>query len=189
MRKLIIWNVITLDGYFEGEKPWDLSFHELVWGPELEALSLSQLEEADMLVFGKDTYVGMASYWQSAQEEGNIADLMNSMPKVVCTTSLMKAEWHNTSIIRNAVSELKSMKEKGENPMYIFGSGKLSQSLLQAGMIDEIRICIAPVLLGRGTRLFAGDTVQHQLKLLESRPLLNGGVVLRYTMQNIISTS
>ena len=63
MKKLIMWNVVTLDGRFEGEQPWDLSFHELVWGPELEAVSIAQLAEASMLVFGENTYKGMADYW------------------------------------------------------------------------------------------------------------------------------
>ena len=67
MRKLIMWNVVTLDGRFEGEKAWDLSFHEQVWGPELEAFSISQLEEASTLVFGEHTYKGMAEYWPRAE--------------------------------------------------------------------------------------------------------------------------
>ena len=62
MRKLIMWNLITLDGYFEGVEKWDLSFHELVWGNELEAFSNEQLKSADMLIFGEATYKGMADY-------------------------------------------------------------------------------------------------------------------------------
>ena len=75
MRKLIMWNVVTLDGYFEGEKNWDLSFHELVWGKELEEFSLTQLKSADMLVFGATTYKGMADYWTKA--EGEIVILLS----------------------------------------------------------------------------------------------------------------
>ena len=63
MRKLIMWNVITLDGYFEDSKPWDLEFHNLVWGDELEQLSIKQLNSASALVFGRNTYKGMAKYW------------------------------------------------------------------------------------------------------------------------------
>ncbi len=77
MRKLIMWNFITLDGYFEGDKNWDLSFHELVWGPELEKISIDQLKAADCLVFGRVTYEGMAAYWKT--EKGEIADLMNEI--------------------------------------------------------------------------------------------------------------
>ncbi len=178
MRKLIIWNVITLDGCFEGEKPWDLSFHGLVWGPELQALSLEQLQEADMLVFGKNTYKGMADYWPNAQEKE--ATLMNSIAKVVCSSSLDKADWNNTTILRDAITELKHLKEEGDKPMYIFGSGTLCQALLNAGMIDEIRLCVAPIILGKGHRLFTGEYTTRNLKLLESRRLQNDGVILRY---------
>lgn len=182
MRKIIIWNIITLDGRFEGEKPWDLSFHELVWGSELQALSIEQLQEADMLVFGENTYKGMADYWPNAKE--NEAELMNSISKVVCSPTLEKAEWANTTIIRDAVRELQLLKEQGDKPMYIFGSGKLSESLMNAGMIDEIRLCIAPIILGKGRRLFTDKHTTQNLKLLESRPLQTGGVILRYEVNN-----
>lgn len=186
MRKLIIWNVITLDGCFEGEKPWDLSFHGLVWGPELQALSLEQLQEADMLVFGKNTYKGMAEYWPIAKEEGEVTALMNGIAKVVCSSSLEKAEWNNTTIIRDAIPELKLLKKQGTKPMYIFGSGKLTESLLNAGIIDEIRLCIAPIVLGKGRRLFTDENTARKLTLLESRSLQNGGVILRYEVSNEI---
>lgn len=182
MRKIIIWNVVTLDGYFEGEKPWDLSFHNLVWGPELEALSLEQLREADLLIFGKNTYKGMAEYWPTAKSEGEVTGLMNNIAKVVCSSSLEKAEWNNTTIIRDAISELKLLKEQGDKPMYIFGSGKLSQSLINAGLIDEIRLCIAPIILSKGSRLFTDQNAKQNLKLLDSKSLPNGGVIIRYQL-------
>ena len=184
MRKMIVWNVVTLDGRFEGETPWDLSFHRLVWGPELETLSLEQLREADMLVFGKNTYEGMAKYWPDAEAEGEVTALMNGITKVVCSESLERADWNNTTIIRDTVPELTRLKEQGDKPMYIFGSGKLIQSLMHAGSIDEIRLCIAPIVLGKGRRLFADEGATHALNLLESRPLQNGGVILRYEVNN-----
>lgn len=184
MRRIIVWNVVTLDGCFEGEKPWDLSFHGLVWGSELEALSLEQLREADMLVFGKNTYQGMAEYWPTAEAEGEVTALMNGIAKVVCSSSLEKAAWNNTTIVRDAAPELKRLKEQGDRPIYIFGSGKLVESLMNAGMIDEIRLCIAPIILGHGRRLFADGNTGRNLKLLESRPLQNGGVILRYGVNN-----
>jgi len=184
MRKIIVWNVVTLDGCFEGQKPWDLSFHSLVWGPELDAHILEQLQEADMLVFGENTYKGMAEYWTAAEAEGGVTALMNSIAKIVCSSSLEKAEWNNTTIVRDAVPELKRLKEQGDKPMYIFGSGKLIQSLMNAGVIDEIRLCVAPIILGKGRRLFTDENATHNLTLLESRSLQNGGVILRYEVNN-----
>lgn len=183
MTKIILWNIITLDGCFEGERPWDLSFHELIWGPELEAISSAQLKEAGLLVFGKQTYLGMAEYWQTAESEGEVTPLMNGIAKIVCSTTLETASWNNTTIVRDAVSELQLLKQQVEQPIYIFGSGKLAQSLMNHDLIDEIRLGVVPVVLGKGRRLFMDLAAEHKLKLLESRALRNGGVILRYVVK------
>ncbi len=176
-----MWNVVTLDGYFEGEKPWDLSFHHLVWGPELEALSLEQLSEADMIIFGANTYRGMASHWPNAEgEDAKVAPIMNTIRKIVCSSTIDKVEWNNTTIVRDAVKELSQIKKEGNGPMYIFGSATLCDSLMSAGVIDEVRLFVAPIILGKGRRLFVEMTPSHKLELLEAKPLSHGGVVLRY---------
>lgn len=181
MKKLIMWNVVTLDGRFEGEKPWDLSFHELVWGPELEAFSLKQLEEASMLVFGERTYVGMADYWPKAEgADLNVASYMNTIPKIVCSKTREKADWNNTTIVRDAVHEITELKKEDGGPLYVFGSGLLSEALMNAGLFDEIRLCVAPTLLGKGRHLFTDAFNPRALALLEARPLQSGGVLLRY---------
>lgn len=185
MRKLIMWNVVTLDGCFEGTAPWDLSFHELVWGPELEELSLSQLQEASMLVFGENTYKGMADYWQKADgADAKVAPLMNGIPKIVCSHTREKAEWNNTTVVHDAVVELTRLKAEEGGPMCVFGSGILSESLMNAGLYDEIRLCVAPTILGAGRHLFTDTNTPHKFSLLEAKPLSNGGVVLRYEVVN-----
>lgn len=178
MRKLIMWNVITLDGYFEGKKNWDLDFHELVWGKELEQFSIEQLKSADMLVFGGVTYEGMAKYWSNAKDE--IADHMNRIQKVVCSRSLKTADWNNTTIVRDAVAELPQLKQQGNGNMFVFGSSVLSDSLMKANLFDEYRLAIVPVILGKGRHLLNSGLNYQRLKLLESQPLSNGGVILRY---------
>lgn len=181
MRKLIMWNVITLDGYFEGEKNWDLSFHELVWGKELEEFSLTQLKSADMLVFGTTTYKGMAEYWTKAEEEiAEIAKFMNEIQKVVCSSTLKTADWNNSTIVKDAVAEIPKLKQQGNGDMYVFGSGYLSESLMKAELFDEFRLCIAPLFLGKGRLLFPYGIPNKKLKLLEARPLADGGIILRY---------
>ncbi|HBA61830.1 MAG TPA: riboflavin biosynthesis protein RibD [Elusimicrobia bacterium] len=181
MRKLIMWNLVTLDGYFEGEKNWDLSFHELVWGKELEEFSLAQLKSADMLVFGAATYKGMADYWTKAEgEEGEIAKFMNEVQKVVCSTTLKAADWNNTIVVKDAVAEIPELKQRGNGNMFVFGSGKLSESLIKAELFDELRLCVAPILLGNGRPLFNKGIPSNKFKLLEARPLTTGGVILRY---------
>ena len=100
--KLIVWNLMTLDGCFEGAEPWDLAFHELAWGPELRALSLEFGAGAQALVFGRKTYEGMAAYWPNAEEEGEIKSYMNALPKLVIASTGAR----NISGARTPLAEL-----------------------------------------------------------------------------------
>ena len=179
-----MWNVMTLDGYYEGAEPWDLAFHQTVWGDELEAFTLEQLDTADTIVYGANTYHGMAEYWQNAKDDPK-AEQLTTMPKVVCSTTIDTPEWENTTIVRDAVSELRHMKEQGDGTMFVFGSGKLSQSLMKADLFDEYRLCLAPVFLGHGTRLFAEGIPHRLLALREERRLQNGGVILMYVPRTV----
>lgn len=178
MRKLVMWNLITLDGLFEGERNWDLPWHEKLWGPELEQLSLEQLRSSDMLVFGRVTWEGMAAYWQTAK--GEIADYMNRLPKVVCSRTLALAEWNNSIIARDGVAEVARLKREGDRDMYVFGSAILSQDLMNAGLFDEYRLGIAPAIHGRGRRLFEDGLKPQGVRLVEARPLSTGCLLLRY---------
>jgi len=174
-----MWNVVTLDGYFEGAKPWDLDFHRTVYDKELEAYIIEQLGTAEMLVFGKNTYEGMADYWTKAEGEPE-TPYMNDLPKIVCSTTLDKADWNNTTIVKDAANEIAKLKQEGDGNMFVFGSGNLSASLMKAGLFDEYRLCVAPVFLGAGKRLFAEGLPYQKLELLEERRLQNGGVILMY---------
>ena len=181
MSRLVMWNLITLDGYFEGAKPWDLDFHNTVWGEELERLSIEQLHGADRLIFGRATYEGMAAYWQTAEGEGAVADLMNRLPKVVCSRTLEKADWANTTLVKgDAAAAVRDLKRQGDGFSFVFGSADLSATLAAADLFDEYRLCVAPVILGSGRTLFGRGLDTQKLKLLEARALSNGGVILRY---------
>ncbi len=179
MRKLIMWNIMTLDGYFEGDEHWNLSFHEVIWGKELEQLSIEQLHAADFLVFGRITYEGMAAYWKNAT--GEIADLMNEIPKLVFSRTLTSAEWNNTTLITtDATAEISKRKTEGNGDMYVFGSANLSETFINSQLFDEYRIGIAPVILGSGQPLFKRGIAYGNLTLLNTQQLATGGVVLRY---------
>ena len=185
MRKLIMWNVITLDGYFEGNQNWDLSFHNTIWGQELEKLSIEQLNSADYLVFGRVTYEGMAAYWTKAEGETaelEVAKLMNRIPKLVFSKTLKSAEWNNTKIIsENASAEIQKLKEEGGKDMYVFGSANLSETFIKDNLFDEYRIGIAPVILGSGRPLFRQGIAPKNLSLISTQQLLTGGVVVKYS--------
>ena len=182
MRKLIMWNLVSLDGFFEGAKSWDLGWHDSVWGEELERLSIDQLNSADTLLFGRATYEGMASYWPSAK--GEVADLMNQIRKVVFSRTLEKASWNNTRLVHgDAEEEVAKLKKQPGKDLLIFGSANLSTTLIRHRLIDEYRLCLAPIVLGRGTPLFKASSETMKLKLLETRPLKSGGIILRYEFE------
>lgn len=174
-----MWNLMTLDGYFEGRKSWDLDWHETVWGPELEQLSLEQSKSIGKVLFGRVTYEGMAGYWPT--QKGEIADFMNSVPKIVFSRTLATAGWKNTRLVReNAVEEVARLKRQPGKDLYLFGSANLASTLAQKGLIDEYRIALTPILLGGGNPLFKPGPERVKMKLLEARPLKSGAVVLRY---------
>lgn len=181
MRKLIGWNLMSLDGYFEGETPWDLSFHLTAWGEDLRQYALSLGEETDFIVFGRKTYEGMAAYWPEATDEPEIKAYMNAKPKGVASRSLSEAEWNNTRVLADAVLELRAIKAEPGKTIFVFGSAELQHALLEAGLMDEIRVCLAPVLLGKGNPLFKAGS-EKRLKLLEARPIDTGAVILRYAV-------
>ncbi|MCZ4090411.1 dihydrofolate reductase family protein [Sinorhizobium psoraleae] len=180
MGKVIVWNLVTLDGYFEGTKKWDLDFHNRAWGPELEALSLEFGAKAQALVFGRVTYEGMAAYWPTAEGEGRVKTYMNALPKIVASRTMEKADWNNSRVVRDATVELRRLKDESEKNLYIFGSADLVASLLPENVVDEIMLCLVPVQLGDGTRFFKKAEEARPFSLLEARPLSNGGVILRY---------
>lgn len=157
-----------------------MPFHEVVWGPELEKISIEQLNSADYLVFGRVTYEGMTAYWTKA--EGEIAELMNNIPKLVFSKTLQSADWFNTTLIsENASSEIMKLKEQDGKGIYVFGSANLSETFINDNLFDEYRIGIAPVILGSGRPLFRQGVAPKNLSLISTQQLLTGGVVLKYS--------
>lgn len=177
MAKLVMWNLMTLDGFVEGANR-DISWLADAWGDELERVSIEQLTAAGGLMFGRVTYELMANHWPGAS--GTIADLMNALPKYVFSRTLTAPDWNNTHIFASDVERtVARLKRDSSRDIYMFGSADLAAQLSMAGLIDEYRIGLNPVLLGGGAPLFKpGEKVK--LKLLDSRSLSNGVVILRY---------
>jgi dihydrofolate reductase len=181
MSKLVMWNLVTLDGFFDGAKGWDLDWHHAVLGEKFFEFANEQLRAADRLIFGRATYEGMAAYWSKAK--GEDADLMNRLPKVVFSRTLKRAEWANTELMAgDAATEVKKLKRSGDRYSFIFGSGRLCQSLMARDLFDEYRIFVVPVILGCGRPLFEAGLPRRKLKLLEAREL-SGGCLMRYQPQ------
>jgi dihydrofolate reductase len=178
MARLIMWNLMTLDGYVEGPNR-DISWHSDVWGEELEKLSIEQCRAAGGLMFGRVTYELMAGHWPS--QKGEIPDFMNGLPKYVFSRTLKTSAWNNTQMFGDAdvPGTVARLKRESAKDIFLFGSADLAASLIPHGLIDEFRIAVVPRLLGGGSPLFKPG--QHaKLKLLDNRPLSTGAVILRY---------
>jgi len=179
MRKVVMWNMVTIDGFFEGPKSWEIDWHEYVWGDELEQFSLEQSRSIGMLLFGRVTYQGMAAYWSTAT--GEIAQFMNTIPKVVFSRTLERVEWNNTRLVTaHAEEEVAKLKQQSGKDLFIFGSANLSSALTRHGLIDEYRLGLNPIVLGGGNPLFKPSPNRMRMKLLDARTLKSGVVLLRY---------
>ena len=181
MRKLFSFNMVTLDGFFEGPNQ-DISWHNV--DAEFNEFAIEQTGTGDTLVFGRVTYQLMASYWptpDAIKDDPVVADYMNRVPKIVVSRTLEKAEWNNTRLIKNHVAEeITKLKQQPGKDIAVFGSANLLSTLMQLDLVDEHRIMVNPVILGNGNPLFAKSKDKQNLKLIKTRVFGNGNVLLCY---------
>ena len=181
MRKIILFNLVTLDGFFEGLNG-EIDWHNV--DEEFNAFAIDQLNSADGLLFGRVTYQLMASYWPTpaaTTDDPIVANKMNTMSKIVFSKTLEKVEWNNTRLVKeHAAEEISKLKQQPGRDLFLFGSATLAATLIQNGLIDEYRIMVNPVILGSGRPLFKGIQEKLNLKLLKTKTFQNGNVLLYY---------
>ena len=181
MGKIVAFDMVTVDGFFEGPDR-DISWHNV--DQEFNEFAIQQLNSVDLLLFGRITYEMMASYWPgpaAIQDDPVVAKLMNSKPKIVFSRTLDGAVWNNTRLIKTNISrELSELRKKSGKELIIFGSANLTASLADLGLVDEYRIMVNPVILGKGRSLFEGFKQKTIMKLLTVRTFSNGNVLLCY---------
>jgi dihydrofolate reductase len=181
MRRLAVFNLVALDGYFAGQDG-DISWHSV--DAEFQEYAEKNSNSGNMLLFGRVTYELMASYWPSPDALKNdpiVAQGMNSSPKIVFSRTLNEADWVNTRLVKdNMLGEVKRLKQQSEQDLTILGSGSIVAQLAQAGLIDEYQLLLNPVVLGKGKTMFEGIRDRITLKLTKSRTFGNGNVLLYY---------
>jgi dihydrofolate reductase len=183
MGKIITFNNVTLDGYFEGANS-DISWaHRL--DPELKAFIEENAKGEATLLFGRKTYELMSSYWPTPLAMENdpvVAERMNRSPKLVVSRSLTTPKWTNTTVIKEDLAdEIRTIKRTSEKTITILGSGSVVAQLAQENLIDEYQLMVNPVVLGKGRGLFDGIENTHVLNLIKTRVFGNGNVLLHYT--------
>jgi dihydrofolate reductase len=184
MRKLSVFESMTMNGYFAGPNG-DMSWaHDSSGDDETQEMVRRNASTPGVLLFGRKTYEMMVSYWptpQAKQDDPIVAKGMNEAEKIVFSHTLDNVDWQNTTLRKGDLQkEVRALKEQGGKDLVILGSGSLVAQLTEAGLIDEYQIVMKPVVLGGGQTLFGGVRGRLGLRLTDSRTMGNGSVVLRY---------
>jgi len=184
MRKIIVSNYVSLDGYFagpNGEIDW------FVWDEETAEYSKELAESIDTILFGRVTYELMASYWPTVTtEDPMITEYMNRSVKIVFSRTLERADWKNTRLIKAMnKEEILDLKKQPGKDMVIYGSGSIVSALAQWGFIDDYRLFVNPVVLGSGKPMFKGLNERLKLKLCDIKTFHCGVVLLQYGLRTI----
>jgi len=184
MRKLVVFNNVTLDGYFtgvDGDFSWA---HQGSDDAEFNAFVAGNASDGGELLLGRITFDLMASYWPTPAAIKNdpaVAEGMNRMPKVVFSRTLAQVSWSNTKVMKGDIaSAVRQMKQEPGPGIAILGSGSIVSQLASAGLIDEYQVVVNPVVLGKGRTMFDGVKANLMLKLIKTRNFKNGKVYLCY---------
>ena len=183
MGRIVVTEFVSLDGVMEDPGGAE-SFEHGGWTFEIDRgegdqFKLEETMASDALLLGRVTYEGFARAWPS--REGEFADKFNSMPKYVVSSTLREPEWENTTVLTGDVpDEVAQLKERHDRDVVVHGSAQLVQTLLEHDLVDELRLMVFPVVLGSGKRLFGEAPDKKRLRLVDSKTVGEGVVILVY---------
>jgi dihydrofolate reductase len=180
--RIVVTEFVSLDGVVEDPggaedfKYGGWSF-EISRGDEGDKFKLDETLSSEALLLGRVTYEGFAKAWPT--REGEFADKFNSMPKYVVSSTLEEPEWNNSTVLTgNVVEEVAKLKQEQDGEIVVHGSPRLVQTLLEHDLVDELRLMVFPVLLGTGKRLFGETSEKKPLRLVDSKVVGDGVVIL-----------
>jgi dihydrofolate reductase len=187
MRKLIVTEFISLDGVMEapgGEQGYaHAGWVGRLFSDELGAYKLDEQNAAEVLLLGRVTYESFYGAWPNRDDA--MADKINTMTKVVVSTTLGSSDWHDTSVISHDVAQaIADLKAQDGGPILVAGSRTLAQFLLAAGLVDQLNLQVFPFILGSGARLFPETDAMTELELVASRTISSGVVLQSYAPSN-----
>jgi dihydrofolate reductase len=182
MGKIVVTEFISLDGVIEAPGGGENYKHagwtfEISRGAEGDDFKLQETRSSEALLLGRKTYEGFAAAWPS--REGEFADLFNSMPKYVLSSTLDNPEWNNTTVLKG-IDDVPKLRDGIAGEIVVHGSAQLVQALIEHDLVDELRLMVFPVVLGRGKRLFGETTDKKALRLSDSKFVGDGIAILTY---------
>jgi dihydrofolate reductase len=182
MGKVVVTEFVTLDGVMEDpggaegfeHGGWAFEFER---GDDGDRFKLDEIMDAEAHLLGRLTYEGFAAAWPS--REGDFADRLNNDPKYVVSSTLEDPEWNNTTVLHGDVgAEVGRLRDEVGGNILVAGSRTLVQALLREGLVDELRLMVFPVVLGKGKRLFGEGLDKSAFRLVEARPVGEQGVLV-----------
>jgi dihydrofolate reductase len=180
MRKVVASEIVSLDGVVEAPDKWHFPYFNDEMGEAIEAA----MAAADAMLLGRVTFEEFAAFWpsQSSENDQEIADYMNNTPKFVVSKTLAgPLEWNNSTLIKeNVAEEITKLKQQPGKDISITGSPTLVRSLLQDGLLDELRLMVHPIVVGSGKHLFEEGGDQKALKLVDAMTFSTGVLYLTY---------
>ena len=178
MRKVVASLFLSLDGVMEAPETWHFPYFD----DEMGAVIGAAIASADAFLLGRRTYEEWAAYWPSqSSDESPIAGAINGRPKYVVSTTLEDVDWENSTLLRGDLAEeIARLKQEPGKDIAVSGSATLVRSLLEDGLLDELRLMIHPVVVGKGGRLFENGTVETPLELVDSQTFSTGVLDLTY---------
>ncbi|MDR3475831.1 MAG: dihydrofolate reductase family protein [Devosia sp.] len=179
MRDVVLAMYLSLDGYIEGP---DREFTAPRFSPDLKAKWIDRnLERADLMMYGRTAYEGMAGYWTSPLADKAEAAILAAADKLVFSTTLKQADWGNVRIVRGDLpGEMARLKARPGRDMVLFGGAGIAGSFLRAGLVDELSLLLSPLLQGGGKRLFEDIGGRTSLEFMGADPFDSGAVLLTY---------
>jgi len=184
MGKIVVTEFVSLDGVIEDpggdgnfkHKGWTFKFNR---GEAGDKFKVDETRDSEALLLGRVTYEGFAAAWPS--RDGEFADKFNSMPKYVVSSTLEKADWNNSMVLKGDVlQEVSKLKHSLDGNIVVHGSAQLVQTLLANDLVDELRLMVFPVVLGSGKRLFGATSDSKRMQLVESKTVGDGIAILIY---------
>jgi dihydrofolate reductase len=187
MRKLIVQQWVTVDN-IAAEEDGGLSFvsgepFSEKTDPAFRAAVMGFIDSVDTMILGANTYAQSVGYWPTADEQGEYGQRLNDLTKFVASSKLDDAPWGDfpaATVTPDPVATIRELKEQSGKDIWLWGSLKLMHSLLDAGVIDEVRMLVCPASRGKGTRVFEDS---QDLKLVEATSFENGLALLRYEIK------
>jgi dihydrofolate reductase len=182
--KVVVTEFISLDGVIEA--PGDPTEYERGgWatggGQEGMQFKFDELIASDVQLLGRITYEGFAKAWPTMEGTGEFGEKMNEMPKFVVSTTLRDPQWNNTTVLNGDLgADVDELTKRFNGDVLVAGSGKLVQALLELDLVDELRLMVFPIVLGKGKRLFGETSEKKQLALVDSKTLDGGVIILTY---------